>query len=62
MPSLDGARARGVVQIKKERRGVYEESGVELEVLRGDAIPDRLFDQDLLFQIYKSTVDKMYWG
>jgi predicted N-acyltransferase len=50
------------VQIKKERRSIYEESRLRLEVLQGDAIPDAYFDDDTIFKVYISTIEKLFWG
>jgi uncharacterized protein len=46
-------------QVKRERRDVAQ-AGVEIEVLEGEAIADDLFQP--MYRIYRSTVDKMYWG
>jgi uncharacterized protein len=46
-------------QVKRERRSVREQ-GVETEVLRGDAIPDALFEP--MFRCYRSTVDAHFYG
>jgi len=46
-------------QVRRERRGVSE-AGVEVAVLRGDAIPDDLFEP--MFRCYRSTVDAHFYG
>jgi predicted N-acyltransferase len=46
-------------QIRRERREV-EEQGVRVEVLRGSAIGDALFDP--MFRFYRSTVRERAWG
>jgi predicted N-acyltransferase len=46
-------------QIKRERREVAE-SGVEIETLVGDAIPDALFEP--MFRFYLATVRGRMWG
>lgn len=46
-------------QIRRERRDL-ESSGVEIEVIEGDAIADELFEP--MFRIYLSTIQKLYWG
>jgi predicted N-acyltransferase len=46
-------------QVRRERRNVAE-SGVVVEVHQGDDIPDELFDP--MFEIYLSTIQKLYWG
>src|SRR5205823_8838342 len=47
-------------QLKRERKEPVEQ-GVIIETLRNDALEDRGTNQ-LLFELYKSTVDKFYWG
>ncbi len=46
-------------QIKREMREL-EEQRLEIEVLAGESIPDTLFPT--MFRLYKSTIDKLYWG
>ncbi len=46
-------------QIRRERRQL-EESGVRIEALAGDDIPDELFGP--MFEFYLSTVENRYWG
>ena len=46
-------------QIKREIREM-EEQEVAIEVLSGDQIPDALFPR--MFALYKSHLDKLYWG
>ncbi len=46
-------------QVRRERRGVREQ-GVEIAVLRGDAIPDELFDP--MYRCYRATVDAHFYG
>jgi predicted N-acyltransferase len=46
-------------QVRRERRGVAEE-GVTVEVLRGDAIPDAVFEP--LYRCYRATVDAHVYG
>src|SRR5688572_26765136 len=46
-------------QVKRERRSVREQ-GIATSVLRGDAIPDALFEP--MFQCYRTTVDAHYYG
>jgi hypothetical protein len=46
-------------QIARERRGLAE-TGVTLETVAGDAIPDALFPR--MFELYLSTIDKNPWG
>jgi predicted N-acyltransferase len=56
---LAALRSKRRTQVKRERREL-ERQGVAIEALAGDAIPDELFEP--MFQLYKSTVDKLYWG
>lgn len=46
-------------QIKREQREL-EEQGVIIDIRSGDGIPDEWFP--LMFEFYKSTIDKLYWG
>ena len=46
-------------QIRRERRQL-DESGVRIEALAGDDIPDELFGP--MFEFYLSTVESRYWG
>jgi len=45
--------------VRRERRGVAEQ-GVVSRVLRGDAIPDSLFEP--MYRCYRATVDAHYYG
>jgi len=45
--------------IRRERKAV-EQTGLELKVLAGEAIPHHLFP--LIYRFYSSTCDKFYWG
>ena len=56
---LAAFRSKRRTQIRRERREL-EAQGVRLEVVEGDAIPDELFP--VVFRLYKSTVDKLFWG
>jgi predicted N-acyltransferase len=56
---LERFRSKRRNQIRRERRALAE-CGVEIEVLRGDAIPDELFAP--LFRCYAANVDAHYWG
>lgn len=46
-------------QLKRERRAV-EQAGLTVQVHRGEELDDE--DVKTAFRIYKSTVDKFYWG
>jgi predicted N-acyltransferase len=46
-------------QIRRERRDIAT-SGVEVSVHEGETIADDLFEP--MFRIYRSTIEKMYWG
>lgn len=56
---LGAFRSKRRVQIKRERREL-DTQGVEIAVHAGDEIPDALFEP--MFALYKSTIDKLYWG
>jgi len=56
---LGAFRSKRRVQIKRERREL-ESQGVTITVHEGDNIGDELFAP--MFQLYKSTIDKLYWG
>ncbi|MGD9762292.1 MAG: GNAT family N-acetyltransferase [Candidatus Binatia bacterium] len=56
---LTQLRSKRRTQARRELREVAEQ-GIAIEVLQGDAIPDALFEP--MFRIYKSTIDKVYWG
>lgn len=53
-------KAKKRTQIKRERRGVYEEAGVTVELLRGTEADEALMDH--IFRFYRSTCDKFVWG
>jgi predicted N-acyltransferase len=46
-------------QIRREMREI-ERTGIKIEALRGDEIPDKLFQR--LYQIYRATIDHNPWG
>ncbi len=56
---LAALRSKRRTQVKRERREL-ESQGITITALAGDAIPDALFAP--MFQLYKSTIDKLYWG
>lgn len=56
---LAALKSKRRTQVKRERRELAEQ-GIEIEVLRGEAIPDALFT--VMFRLYKHTIDKLYWG
>ncbi|HXQ21128.1 MAG TPA: GNAT family N-acetyltransferase [Candidatus Acidoferrales bacterium] len=56
---LAAFRSKRRIQIRRERREL-ESQGVEITVHAGDAIADDLFAA--MFRLYKSTIDKLYWG
>jgi predicted N-acyltransferase len=47
-------------QVKRERRAI-EEEGIRIETLRGGELEGDQMAR-LMFALYKSTVDKFYWG
>jgi hypothetical protein len=56
---LASFRSKRRVQIRRERREL-ETQGITIAVHAGAEIPDTLFAP--MFRLYKSTVDKHYWG
>ena len=56
---LGRLRSKRRNQVRRERRSVAE-AGVTTEVLRGDAIPDDLFEP--MFACYRTTVDQHFYG
>lgn len=52
-------RSKRRVEVKRELRLVADQ-GITVTPLAGDAIPDELFAP--MFRLYKSTIDKLYWG
>jgi predicted N-acyltransferase len=56
---LSAFRSKRRTQIKRERRELASQ-GIEITVHAGDEIPDELFVP--MFHLYRSTVEKMYWG
>ncbi len=56
---LAAFRSKRRGQIKRERQELAAQ-GVEITFQAGSEIPDSLFGT--MFQLYKSTIDKLYWG
>jgi predicted N-acyltransferase len=56
---LNHLRSKRRNQVKRERRSVAEQD-IAIEVLRGDAIPDALFEP--MFRCYLTTVEAHYYG
>jgi len=56
---LSALRSKRRNQVRRERREIAA-AGIEIEVHEGDGIDDALFEP--MFRIYRSTVEKMYWG
>ena len=56
---LERLRSKRRNQVRRERRGVSSQ-GVTVEVLRGDAIPDALFEP--IYRCYRTTVGAHYYG
>jgi predicted N-acyltransferase len=56
---LESLRSKRRIQIKRERRALQEQ-GVHVEVRCGAEIDTALLLP--MFQLYKSTIDKLYWG
>jgi len=56
---LAAFRSKRRVQIKRERRELAAQ-GIEIVAFAGDDIPDDLLPT--MFRLYKSTIDKLFWG
>jgi predicted N-acyltransferase len=56
---LAAFRSKRRVQIKRERREL-EGQGLTITAHEGDDVDDSLFEP--MFRLYKSTIDKLYWG
>jgi predicted N-acyltransferase len=56
---LGAMRSKRRTQVRRELREVAEH-GIEVTPLTGEAIDDTLFTP--MFQIYLSTIEKLYWG
>jgi hypothetical protein len=56
---LGDLRSKRRNQIRRERRDVAA-SGIAISVHEGAAIEDELFEP--MFRVYRSTIEKMYWG
>lgn len=56
---LGALRSRRRTQVRREQREL-EAQGITITVHAGDEIPDTLFAP--MFDLYKSTVDKLSWG
>jgi uncharacterized protein len=56
---LAAFRSKRRVQIKRERREP-EAQGIDITTHAGATIPDDLFAP--MYRLYKSTIDKLYWG
>jgi predicted N-acyltransferase len=52
-------RSKRRVEVKRELRLVAD-AGITVTPLTGEAIDDELFEP--MFRLYKSTIDKLYWG
>jgi predicted N-acyltransferase len=56
---LAAMRSKRRTQVRRELRDVAEQN-VEIAALDGESIADDLFDP--MFRIYRSTIEKLYWG
>src|SRR5262249_18467434 len=56
---LAAFRSKRRIQIKRERRG-GQGPGHGIPAHSGSDIPDDLFET--MFRLYKTTIDKLYWG
>lgn len=57
---LSEFKSKRRIKMRRERTVVRSESGLRMEILRGDEITAELLDE--MFVIYKSTIDKMMFG
>lgn len=53
-------RSKKRIKMRRERRIVREESGVRIEIVKGEGIDRELMET--MFWIYKSTIDKLIYG
>lgn len=58
---LDCFKSKRRMQIRRERRSVYDEQAIKVEVIRGDSPEATPELYDTMFQLYTTTIDKM-WG
>ncbi len=58
---LAAFRSKRRSKIRKEVQSV-QDAGYGFQVLRGDEIPDALFDDDAIFRLYQSTIERFYYG
>lgn len=56
---LSALKSKRRTQVRRERREL-DEQGIVVEALEGEAIPDELVPT--MFRLYKTTIDKLYWG
>lgn len=56
----DAFKSKRRIKIRRERRAVREESGLHIEIVRGDEIDSELMSQ--MFDVYLSTIDKLLYG
>src|SRR5262249_6127268 len=56
---LGALQSQRGTQVRRERRGLAAQ-GMEIDVLRGAEIPDALLP--VMFELYRTTIDKLYWG
>lgn len=57
---LSEFKSKKRIKMRRERQVVREESGLQIEVVRGEEIDNDLFNE--MFDIYKSTIDKKFYG
>lgn len=48
------------IKMRRERNVVRQEHGLQIEIVRGDDVDEQLMDT--MFELYKSTIDKMFYG
>ncbi|GJD11764.1 hypothetical protein Gasu2_58890 [Galdieria sulphuraria] len=57
---LQMMKSKKRIQVKRERRRIYDEENIRLQVLLAHQIPSELFSQ--MYQLYKSTIDRFFYG
>ena len=58
---LSAFKSKRRMQIKRERRAVFEEQGIRIEAIRGGDVKATAELYQIMYEIYTTTVEKM-WG
>lgn len=58
---LSAFRSKRRSKIKKEIKSVAD-AGYGFQMLRGREIPDALFEDDTIFKLYQSTIERFFYG